>query len=146
MSVIKGFFLFESIYTMNKFLSLWNGGGSSLKWGSWLVRFCWKHFRVVDVILGLGVFFGRLFGGGNKFCKLLQRWKHHLCFARFMGCSVGLFTTWVWRCLVVYDGSLLDRKGKGFSSLWFLWWGSFQILFTYFIVRFGGISFKLPFL
>lgn len=132
MSAIKGFFLFESIYTMNEFLSLWNGGGSSLKWGSWLVRFCWKHFRVVDVMLGLGVFFERLFGGGNKFCKLLQRWKHHLCFARFMSCNVGLFTTLglkvFWLFMMVH---CWNERGKVFQFcdkfLKFLCWGSFQI-------------------
>lgn len=146
----RGFFSFESIYTMNKFLSLWNGGGSSFKWGSWFVRFCSKHFRVVDVMLGLGTFLRRLFGGSNKFCKLLQRWKHHLCFARFMGCSVGLFTTWVWRCLVVYDGSFVGTKGERFfkfviSLLSFFGEVLFKFLFTYFIVRFGGISFNYLF-
>jgi hypothetical protein len=115
MSVIKGFFLFESIYTMNEFLSLWNGGGSSLKWGSWLVRFCWKRFRVVGVMLGLGIFLGRLFEGGNKVCKLLQRWKHHLCFARFMGtvldCSQLGFED-VWLFMMVH---CWNQRGKVFQ-------------------------------
>jgi hypothetical protein len=61
-----------------------------------------------------------------------------------------LFTTWVWRCLVVFDGSFVGTKGERFfkfviSFLSFFGEVLFKFLFTYFIVRFGGISFNCLF-